>query len=219
MLSVPLSAWKNEHHIWKAQLFVYLTHIHSWIILNLAIRNSRLETRSIGDSKFGHALLCLRCKNYFSIHDTSTRECHVPIESCVTQLSAYIFIHEVVPSAIGQRSGGVRAVLMAAVEISCSVAILKDFVSNFLSVFTSYSGRHSSIQWPKVFRSYIWISVLTVIATLTKLIHAKWSVLVRKRGSAAWAMATASVHHVEAADSKDESSQQSTNSDTDEVSI
>ena len=73
------------------------------------------------------------------------RECHVPIESCVTQLSAYIFIHEVIQSAIGQRADGLRAVLLA-MEIFCSVAILKDFVANFLSVFTSYSDRHSSIQ-------------------------------------------------------------------------
>ena len=60
------------------------------------------------------------------------RERHVPIGSCVTQLSAYIFIHEVVPSAIGQRAGGLR-VIFDGMEISSSVAILKDFVSNFLS--------------------------------------------------------------------------------------
>ena len=57
--------------------------------LNLAIWNSRFETRGIGESKFRHAPLWLGCKHYFSIDDTSTRECHVPIESCVTQLSAY----------------------------------------------------------------------------------------------------------------------------------
>ena len=40
------------------------------------------------------------------------RERHVPIGRCVTQLSAYIFIHEVVPSAIGQRAGGLRVILI-----------------------------------------------------------------------------------------------------------
>ena len=126
------------------------------------------------------------------------RERHVPIGSCVTQLSAYIFIHEVVPSAIGQRAGGLRVILMAW-KFPAASPFWKILFPIFFPVFTSYSGRHSSVQWTKVFRSYIWISVLTVIATLTKLIHAKWSVLVRKRGSAAWALTTASVHHVEAA--------------------
>ena len=87
------------------------------------------------DSKFGHALLCLSCKNNFSIHDTSTRECHVPIESCVTQLSAYLFIHEVVPSAIGQRAGGLRVVLMA-VEISCSRFLQRRHFERFCFKFS-----------------------------------------------------------------------------------